>query len=105
MINIKFDDGKVRNEKITELSNDLIKIIQEATNIPEVFVYADSPRIKISVAPIEVFIEMSESKVSDRDELFENIKNKVSNWKKENNFEYPINITLIPINWRFETDI
>ena len=71
MINIKFDDREVKDDKITELSNSIIKIVQDATGIPEVFVYADSPRIKIGVAPIEVFIEMSANKVPDKDKLFE----------------------------------
>ena len=74
MINIKFDDRKIQDKKIIELSNAVIKIVQDATNIPEVFVYADSPRIKIGVAPIEIFVEMSASKVPDKEELFEEIK-------------------------------
>src|SRR5690242_3713323 len=105
MINIKFDDREVKDDKITELSNAIIKIVQEATGIPEVFVYADSPRIKIGVAPIEVFVEMSASKVPDRDTLFEAIKTKLAEWKKENNFEHPITVTLTPMDWKFEVGI
>ena len=105
MINIKFDDREVKDEKITDLSNAIIKIVQEATEIPEVFVYADSPRIKIGVAPIEIFVEMSASKVPDRDELFEEIRSNLANWKKENSFEYPITITLTPMDWKFEVGI
>ncbi|OGZ11484.1 MAG: hypothetical protein A3D67_03745 [Candidatus Lloydbacteria bacterium RIFCSPHIGHO2_02_FULL_51_22] len=105
MINIKFDDRKIQDKKIIELSNAVIKIVQDATNIPEVFVYADSPRIKIGVAPIEIFVEMSASKVPDKEELFEEIKNKLSDWKKINGFEYPITITLTPMNWKFEVGI
>ena len=105
MINIKFDDREVKDEKITELSNAVIKIVQNATNIPEVFVYADSPRIKIGVAPIEIFIEMSASKVINREALFGEIKNKLSDWKKANDFGYPITITLTPMDWKFEVGI
>lgn len=105
MINIKFDDSKVNDDKISEVSNALIKIVQDATEIPEVFVYADSPRIKINIAPIEIFIEMSASKVPNKEELFEKIRNELSKWKKENNFEYPITITLTPVDWKFEVGI
>jgi len=105
MINIKFDDREVGDDKITELSNAVIKIVQDATGIPEVFVYADSPKIKIGVAPIEIFVEMSASKVENRDELFENIRSKLSAWKKEAGFQHPITITLIPMDWKFEVDI
>ncbi len=105
MINIKFDDKKVSDKKIEELSNALIKVVQESTMIPEVFVYADSPRIKINVAPIEVFIEMSASKVSDKDELFKKIQSGISEWKNQNSFEYPITVTLTPVDWKFEVGI
>jgi len=105
MINVKFDDSKISDEKIFELSNGLIKIVQEATKIPEVFVYADSPRIKIGVAPIEVFVEMSENKVPDKEKLFDDIKISLEKWKKETDFSYPITITLTPVNWKFEVGL
>ena len=48
---------------------------------------------------------MSASKVEDRESLFQEIKTKLSNWKKENNFNTPITITLTPVNWSFDVDI
>ena len=105
MINIKFDDQKVKDNEVIVLSKAIIKIVQEATNISEVFVYADSPRIKIGVAPIEVFIEMSASKVENKEDLFQAIKEPLSKWRKENDFKHPITITLTPVNWKFEVDI
>ena len=105
MINVKFDDSKINDQKITELSHALIKIVQDATGIPEVFVYADSPRIKIDVAPIEVFIEMSAHKVQDKEILFEKIRNGISAWKKESGFDYPVTVTLTPVDWKFEVGI
>lgn len=101
MITVKFDDTKVTNEQIIEMSKVLQKIVREATKISEVFVYADSPKIKIDVAPIEVFIEMSASKIEDKDALFETIKVALEYWKSEINFEHPITITLTPVNWKF----
>lgn len=105
MINIKFDDTKLQDDKIVALANGLQKIVIDATGIPEVFVYADSPRIKIDVAPIEVFVEMSASKVPNKEELFQKIKSSLADWKKANSFEYPITITLTPIDWKFEVGI
>lgn len=105
MINVKFDDSKVGDEKITELCNGLIKIVKDATNIDDVFAYADSPRIKIDVAPIEVFIEMSSTKVPNKDDLFTKIKDGISEWKKGTGFEYKITVTLIPVDWKFEVGI
>ena len=105
MINIKFDDQKVKDDEVVALSNAVIKIVQDATKIPEVFVYADSPRIKIGVAPIEIFVEMSASKVGNREELFQAIKGPLSKWKNECNFAHPITITLTPVEWRFDVNI
>lgn len=105
IINIKYDESVVKDAEIITLSNALRDIVIKATSIKEVFVYADSPKIKIDVAPIEVFVEMSASKVENKEKLFEEIKNQLSDWKKTNNFKYPITITLIPVNWIFEVGI
>ena len=83
MITIKYDDAKVKDEDVVLLSKAIQEIVYEATKIKEVFVYADSPRIKIDVAPIEIFVEMSASKITDREFLFQAIKTDLSNWKKK----------------------
>jgi len=105
MITIKYDDKKVKDENIVELGKVVQRIVIEATGIKEVFVYADSPKIKIDVAPIEVFIEMTGRIIEDKTLLLQEIKSKLSEWKKENNFEYPITLTLTPMDWIFEVDI
>ncbi len=105
MINIKYDSDKVKDEEIVLLSKAVQKIVQEATKIPEVFVYADSPKIRIDVAPIEIFVEMSASKVTDKEKLFQEIKTQLSEWKKVSSFNNPITITLTPIDWIFEVNI
>ena len=105
MRTIKYDDVNVLDEKIELLSKVIQKIVREATLIDDVFVYAESPKIKIDVAPIGVFIEISKSKVLNKEEFFENIKQRISLWKKENGFLYPINLTLTPVDWVFETGI
>jgi hypothetical protein len=105
MIIVKYDDANVKDDEVTMLGVALQKIVADATQIPEVFVYADSPKIKIGVAPIEVFVEMSASKVADREALFQEIKNQVSLWKQSNHFVHPITLTLTPVDWRFEVGI
>lgn len=105
MINIKYDSDKVKDEEVVLLSKAVQKIVQDTTKISEVFVYADSPKIRIDVAPIEIFVEMSASKVTDREQLFQEIKTKLSEWKKVSSFSSPISITLTPIDWCFEVNI
>ncbi len=105
MITIKYDDAHIDDEQIILLSKATQKIVINTTGIKEVFVYADSPKIKIDVAPIEIFIEMSEQKISDKQKLFEDIKKQLSDWKKINNFTAPVTITLTPMDWQFEVGI
>lgn len=105
MIKVKYDDAKLTDEQIIVLSKALQKIVIESTGIPEVFVYADSPKIKIDVAPIEVFVEMSASIVTNKEELFNKMKGGVVQWKQESGFEKPINITLTPVDWKFEVEL
>lgn len=105
MINIKFDDTRVSDEEVTTLSYALQKIVSEVTAIEDVFVYADSPRIKIRVAPIEAFVNISDHKVPDLEKMSETLRNKLSEWKQDNGFKYPINLTVIPMKWKFEIGI
>lgn len=105
MINIEFDDKKVSDEEILDLSNAVQKIVHEATEIDQVFVYANTSRIKVKIAPIEIWIRMSANKIRNEDELFADIKEKLVSWKKANKFKHPVNLTLIPMKWKFETGI
>ena len=104
-IRIDFDNEKLSNDEILELSNATQKIVSEITGIADTFVYANSSQIKIKVAPIEIYIQLSAHKIKDQDELFESIKKRLSEWKKTKAFGYPINLTLIPMHWKFEVDI
>lgn len=105
LINIEYDNTKLEDKDIIVLSEVIQKIVAEATKIEDVFVYANSAHIKIKIAPIEIFIQMSAHKILDKENLFTTIKNSISEWKLENNFQYPINLTLIPMDWKFETGI
>jgi len=105
MIKIQFDDTKIKQDEVLTLSNAVQKIVSDTTEIEDVFVYGDSSEIKVNIAPIEIFVEMSASKINDADALLVQIKTKLSEWKKENNFPYPINLTLIPMNWMVEVNI
>lgn len=105
MITVKYDDTKVTDDEVVTLSHALKEIVAEATKIPEVFVYADSPKIKINVASLEVFIEMSANKVEDKESLFKDIIDRFARWKADSGFIHPATITLIPVDWKFEVGL
>ncbi len=105
LIRIEYDDKKLNKKDILELSEAIQKIVSEKTDINDVFVYANTSQIKIKVAPVEIFIQMSEHKINDLEILFSEIKSELSKWKKKNSIKYPINLTIIPMKWKFETGI
>ncbi len=104
-IRIDYDDSKLKDEEVLFLSNAVQKIVSDITGIEDTFVYASSPHIKVKVAPIEIYVQISSSKIPDKDVLFDNIKNQISDWKKINQFSFPINLTLMPMDWKFGIDI
>jgi hypothetical protein len=105
LIRLEYDDAKVPNKDVEAVSQAVRDIVSEATGIKDVFVYANTAKIKVQVAPLEVFVEMTAQKIKDEDALVAMIKTKLSEWKAEHHFAHPINFTLIPMNWRVEIGI
>jgi len=105
VVRIDFDDRKVKKKDILALSRAIQKIVSQATKIDDVFVYANASQIKVKIAPVEIFVQMSEQKITDVDKLVSKIKSGLSKWKKENNFHYLINFTFIPMKWKIEIGI
>lgn len=105
IIRIDFDDEQVDRNEMKVLSKAVQKIVAETTGIEDVFVYANSAEIKLNVAPIEIFVEMSAHKIKSIDQLMEQIKESLAEWKKQDGFDYPINLTIIPMQWKVEIGI
>lgn len=105
LINIEYDDSKVKKNEILELSKGVQEIVSEETEIKDVFVYANTSQIKVQISPIEIFIQMTSQKIKNEDELINKIKVRLIAWKKENSFSHPINLTLIPMHWKIEIGI
>jgi len=105
MINVQFDDKEVQDADIQKLSEAVQKIVSEVTGIEDVFVYANSSRIKVKIAPIEIWVHMSAWKIKDLDELMNQVKTRLSDWKKQEQFPYPMNLSIVPMQWKVEIDI
>ncbi|HSX39001.1 MAG TPA: hypothetical protein VLI92_00165, partial [Candidatus Saccharimonadales bacterium] len=102
MITLEYDNGKVQDSEIQQLSEAIQKIVSETTQIKDVFVYANSSHIKVKIAPIEIWVRMSAWKIKDLEELMNQVKTQLLEWKKQNNFAHPINLTIIPMQWKVE---
>ncbi|MEK6917523.1 MAG: hypothetical protein AABW51_01105 [Nanoarchaeota archaeon] len=105
MINIEYNDERLEEQEILSLSEAIQKIVSKSTNINDVFVYANSSKIKVKIAPIEIFIRMSAHKIENRDKLIKEIKTELQNWKKKKLFDHKINLTLIPMDWNIEIEV
>lgn len=105
VIRIDYDGSKVNDGEAKDLSNATQEVVSRITGIEDVFVYANSSHIRVKIAPVEIFIQMSESKIKDLDDLTNKIKSELSSWKIENNFKHKINMSVIPMNWKIEIDI
>ena len=105
VIRIDYDDEKIDQDKVLTLSKAIQKIVSQTTKIDDVFVYANSSQVKVKIAPIEIFIQMSAHKIKDVDTLVKEIKSKLSAWKKKSAFHYLINLTFIPMDWKIEIGI
>lgn len=105
LINLEYDSEKVSVQEAEQLSKAIQQIVSDVTGIEDVFVYGNSAEIKIQIAPVEIFVEMSAHKIENLEKLTGQIKEKLSAWKVEVGFKHPINLTVIPMNWKVEVGI
>lgn len=105
MIKIEYDDKKLTEDEASNISEAVQEIVSKVTKLPSVFVYANTSKIKIQIAPVEIFIEISDFKIQDLDELTAAIKNELKSWKDTTKFKQPINLTVIPMHWKVELGI
>lgn len=105
LIRIEFDADRVSSAEARVLSEQTRDAVIAATGIEDVFVYANSSEVRIKVAPVEIFVQISAQKVGDMDQLFSQIKERLSRWRTQVQFPHPLNLTVIPMQWRFEVGI
>ena len=105
MINIEFNDAKVSAKEAQLLSEGIQEIVSSVTGIKDVFVYTNTAQIKVQIAQVEIFVRMTSAKIKDLDELTDKIKSQLTTWKGNEGFKHPINLTVIPMDWRVEISI
>jgi lysyl-tRNA synthetase class I len=105
IVRIDFDKEKVSAIDAEALSQAIQAIVADVTKIKDVIVYANDAQIKVKAWPVEIFVQMSEQKIVNEDELFETLKSRIVSWKQESGFSHPINLTFIPMKWRIEVGL
>jgi len=105
LINLEYDDSLISDVEAEKLSNAIRNIVSDATGIADVFVYANTARIKVQIAPVEIFVRMSAKINEENLNLMGEIKTQLVAWKEKTGFSHPINLTIIPMNWQIEIGI
>jgi hypothetical protein len=105
VIRLEYDNAVVNEEEAQAICDAAQKVVSDTTSIKEVFVYGNSSHIKVKIAPIEIWVEMSDHKITDADTLAKDIREGLSTWKSQTNFPHLINLTLVPMHWKLELDI
>jgi hypothetical protein len=105
VITLEYDNAVVDDKAVLDLSNAIQKIVSETTGIEDVFVYANTSHIKVKIAPIEIWVQVSRHKIPEVEKTLGELKDKLSAWKAETGFKYPINLTLTPEDWKFAIGI
>jgi len=104
IIRIEYDSRVASEDEIRDLADNIQVIVAEKTGIKEVFVYGNAPHICLKADPVEIFIEMTASKI-ESDTLFDDIKTALKEWKNQSGFPHPMNLTLTPMHWQLEIGI
>ncbi len=105
IIRVDYDNEQISDSDIHAMCAAIREIVSDVTKIEDVFVYGNSSEIKMKVAPVEVFVEMSAHKIKNLDSLTAEFVSRIKEWKSENNFTTPINLSIIPMPWKIEIGI
>lgn len=100
VVTIEFDKQVVSTDDVQKLADASHEIVSRITEIEDVPVYANSSDIIAKIGPIEIFVRLSDHKIKDLDKLTADLTQGFSDWKKEQNFTHPINMSVIPMNWK-----
>ena len=106
MIHIEYDPAKVTKEQAKQLAEDMVKFTQKATGLPDVYGWANASQIRTAVDPVEILVELSAHLVPEGPKaLSQPLAANLKQWKVDHNFELPLNLTVVPMNWALEIGI
>jgi hypothetical protein len=101
-IQMLFDDSVVRESEIHRLGVFLRELCINSKNldVKVCFAYAECPKIKINLLPIEIYVKITRRKILNETAFLEEIETKLKTWKVKEGFKHPVNVLLIPMDWK-----
>lgn len=109
VVKVEYEKDKVGEDDIQKLVNALQKITKEATGYDEEenSIFASANQVTANASPVEIYISATFEDSSSED--LENMVNKaaeeVIKFKKENNIDVPMNVSIVKMNWKFKIGV
>lgn len=106
LLYIDYDSSIISIEDIKRYATEIEKIISETTEIEEhTPTYVRTTDFSLNAAPIEIFLQVSLKFLTDEDKLLCSLRDALSVRKNKENITHNINLTLMPMTWKFELNI
>ena len=106
LIYIDYDAQVFSKESIIDLTKEFEILIANVSQVENsIPTYASTYEVSRNIYPIEIFIKISRVYFEKRQNLTDNLKYALQNWKEVNAFDYKINLTVIPMDWELSLDI
>ena len=106
LIYIDYNKSMISVDQIERYARGIEKVVSETTKIEDhTPTYVRATDFTLNAAPIEIFLQVSPKFLTDEEELMLNLRYALGVWKEQANIHHPINITLMPMTWRFELNI
>jgi len=109
VIKIDYDKSKVKETVVQKIAVELQKTAAEASKLPlaRVSVFARANQLTVNAAPIEIYVQVGSTSIpgGDTKKYLGLMKKRMQAFKKAHNITTPINISIIPMNWKSEIGI
>jgi len=104
VVKIDYDSQKFDEEFIRALSEELHKIVAQASGLPleDVSVFANSNQITINAAPMEIYVNAGSGAIpnGDKQTMLDTITKEVKKFKQEKGMSIPVNISIVEMAWK-----
>lgn len=87
---------------IEKLTDAVVRIVGEVIGSQDVFAYVEPYRTTVNADAVEIFVQLNEQKISDPEDVTSQVADQLSAWKTTNNFEHPLNLNVIPVEWHYK---
>jgi hypothetical protein len=109
IVRIDYERNQFSEDEIQKIADAVQLFAAEATEYDpkEISVFASANQITINAAPIEIYIYATFPAASENDmeTMLEKLAISILNFKKENNIETLINLSVVKMNWKFRLEV